>query len=173
MKEIISWSPILTPNTPKRRLETSTNHCQCDLSMKPYTFLLNLTDSKKTPATVQGKSSTLCKYPLTQWQPTLIIFIPGKLKHRVVVLPLQKTYRSYMEIMRQTQWAVYMKTKIDFHTLFRDVVLSLIMKGRLLLKPIWEPFLFRTAINADFQGELWFLNPLLRKQILKNILLTI
>lgn len=29
-----------------------------------------------------------------------------------------------------------------------------------MLEAAWEPFLFWTPINADFQGELWFLNPL-------------
>lgn len=29
-----------------------------------------------------------------------------------------------------------------------------------MLEATWEPFLFWTAVNADFQGEMWFLNPL-------------
>lgn len=44
------------------------------------------------------------------------------------------------------------------------MVLSLIVKARLMLEATWEPFLFWTPINADFQGELWFLNPLCQKK---------
>lgn len=44
------------------------------------------------------------------------------------------------------------------HTLFLELALSFIRKVTLMQEATWEPFLFWTAINADFQGELWFLN---------------
>lgn len=50
------------------------------------------------------------------------------------------------------------------HTLFLGLVLSLFVKTRLMLEAPCKPFLFWTAINADFQGEMWFLNPLCNKR---------
>lgn len=46
------------------------------------------------------------------------------------------------------------------HTRFLELVLSFIVKGRLILEGSWHPFLFCTPISDDFHGELWFLNPL-------------
>lgn len=66
--------------------------------------------------------------------------------------------------MLQTQDASPLTARTNNHTLFLEVVLSLIVKGRLPLDTTWEPFFFWTAINADFQGELWFLNPLCEKR---------
>lgn len=50
------------------------------------------------------------------------------------------------------------------HTRFLELVLSFIVKGRLILEGTWDPFLFCTPISTDFHGELWFLNPLYKKK---------
>lgn len=45
-------------------------------------------------------------------------------------------------------------------TLFLEMVLSLIVKAGLKPGATCKPFLFWTAISADFQGDMKFLNPL-------------